>query len=103
MHGAIVTQTEIEAVVLGAIRNLNLARRPEMHVEAAPDAPLFGAGSPLDSLGLVTLIIDVEEALRDSGHDITLSDEQAMSRSHSPFRSVPALVAYIEQRLNRTS
>ena len=96
------TQTEIEAVILDAIRNLNMARQPVMHIKPAPDAPLFGAGSPLDSLGLVTLIIDVEDALRDRGHDVMLSDEQAMSRSRSPFRSVPALVAYIEQRLNRT-
>jgi acyl carrier protein len=81
---------------LGAIGRVNLARKPELRLATTPDAPLFGEGSPLDSLGLVSLLIDIEEALQDLGFQVTLSDARAMSQTKSPFRSVPALVAYIE-------
>ena len=89
------TPVEIEAVVLQAMRTLNLARRPEGLLQVSPTAPLFGAGSPLDSMGLLTLLIEVEEALQDAGEDVTLSDARAVSRDRSPFRDVPSLVDFI--------
>ena len=94
------TDSDLQDVVVGAIRNVNQARTPEMQLQASTDAPLFGADSTLDSLGLVSLLIDIEEALQDRGCDVSLSDEHAMSQSRSPFRSVPALVTYIRQRLD---
>ena len=58
--------------------------------------PHFWANSPLDSLGLVGLLIDVEEAFAAEGHPIVLSDEKALSQRRSPYRDVPSLVDYIE-------
>jgi acyl carrier protein len=97
-----VTTTEIEGLVLGAVRALNLARPADMQLQVTPDAPLFGSDSPLDSLGLVSLLIDIEEALSDRGFDVTLGDAKAMSRSASPFRNVPVLVEYIHNSLSTT-
>ena len=91
--------SQIETVVLGAIRTANLAREANQQLDATPQAVLFGRGSRLDSLGLVALLIDVEEALLGKGHEITLNDDRAMSQSRSPFRNVPALVGYISQLL----
>ena len=96
------TTAEIESVVLDAVRNLNLARPPDAQMDVSPEARLFGPGSPLDSLGLVSLLIDIEEALSDRGFDVTLGDAKAMSQSASPFRSVPVLVAYIQESLSNT-
>jgi acyl carrier protein len=98
----LVTTAEIERVVLDAVRNLNLARPADAQMDASPEAPLFGPDTPLDSLGLVSLLIDIEEALSDRGFDVTLGDAKAMSRSASPFRSVPVLVAYIHNSLSTT-
>lgn len=92
-------QNEIQEVVLRAIRNINMARKPEAQLEASPTARLFGGGSPLDSLGLVSLLIDIEEALQDKGQNVMLSDARAMSQARSPFRSVDALVSYIQENL----
>lgn len=96
------TTTEISDLVLRAIERVNLARETEARLAIGPDVSLFGDGSPLDSLGLVSLLIDIEEALQDRGFQVTLSDARAMSQSKSPFRSVPALVAYIQASLQRT-
>ncbi|HEY3383787.1 MAG TPA: acyl carrier protein [Vicinamibacterales bacterium] len=88
-------RSDIEAIVLETIRTTNLARDPGQQLEVSPAARIFGRGSALDSMGLVTLLLDVEEALGTAGQDITLTDDRAMSQSRSPFRSVPALVEYI--------
>lgn len=87
---------------MGAVRNLNFSRPADGQLPVSADAPLFGPDSPLDSLGLVSLLIDIEEALSDRGFDVTLGDAKAMSRSASPFRSVPVLVAYIHNSLPST-
>jgi len=91
------TASEIEDLVLQAMSNLNQARPPQARLDVSRLAPLFAPESALDSLGLVSLLIDIEEALSDRGVDVTLSDARAMSPTLSPFRSVPALVDYIVQ------
>ena len=96
------TSAEVSALIVGAIERVNLARKPEAWISVAPGAPLFGDGSPLDSLGLVSLLIDVEEALQDRGFAVTLSDARAMSQTNSPFRSVPALTDYVQAQLPPT-
>jgi len=57
---------------------------------------LLGHDSPLDSIGLVTLIVDVEQRLlTDFDLSVTLASEKAMSRRHSPFRTVGSFADYI--------
>jgi acyl carrier protein len=90
-----VTRDRIEQVVLTALANANMAREASKQLAVAPDAAVFSPGSPLDSLGLVALLVDIEDALRDEGVEVELSDARAMSQKHSPFRDVPALVQYI--------
>ena len=56
---------------------------------------LFGKEGLFDSLGLVALIVDVEQGLADlAGVAVTLGDDRAMSQSHSPFRTVASLADY---------
>ena len=85
--------------MLGAVEQANRSRVPGQQLDASPDAALFGAPSPLDSLGLVALLIDIEEAFADQGHTIVLSDERALSQSRSPFRTISSLVDYSQQLL----
>ena len=93
------TRDDIQQVVLAAMAGVNASRDVDVQLQLTADALVFGPGSPLDSLGLVGLLVDIEDALRDQGHDISLSDSRAMSQSRSPFRSVPTLVAYIDELL----
>ncbi len=65
---------------------------------SSDDLPLLGPGSTLDSMGLVTLIVDVEQRLADEYDvSVTLASENAMSRRQSPFRTVGALADYISE------
>ncbi len=93
------TQQQVLDVVISAIGSLNMARTPDKRLETTVTAVIFGEGSPLDSLGLVALLIDVEDALSEHGVELNLSDAHAMSLTRSPFRSVGTLAAYISDRL----
>ena len=57
---------------------------------------LLGRQAVLDSMGLVTLIVNVEQQLQqDHAISITIADERALSQKNSPFRTVKALSDYI--------
>jgi len=94
-----IATNSIQTTILAAMESINMAREPNEQLEIRPDAPIFGPDSKLDSLGLVSLLIDIEDLFADQGLEIALSDERAMSQKQSPYRNVPALVAYIEAQL----
>lgn len=87
----------ITEVIMQSVAAVNSARADGQRIELTPTAILFGPSSPLDSLGLVSLLIDIEEAFQREGHAIVLSDERALSQRRSPFRDVPSLTDYIER------
>jgi acyl carrier protein len=90
-----ISDDQVQEVVLQAMHATNQARDAASQLAVSPDAPIFGPDSSLDSLGLVGLLLDVEEGLQAIGCDVVLSDERAVSQKRSPFRNVPSLVAYV--------
>jgi len=90
--------TNINSLVLKAVEELNQQRSSEQWLPPSPDTLLSGQEGRLDSLGLVNLILLVEEQIADElGVEITLTDERAMSQENSPFRSVRTLTEYVSQ------
>ena len=64
------------------------------------DTTIYGNDSRLDSLGLINLIVAVEQNIEDEFDvSITIADERAMSQKHSPFRTIGSLAEYIEMLL----
>ena len=72
---------------------------PSAHkLEPAPDCKLYGNG--LDSMGLVQLIVMVEERIEDTTRvALTLASDKAMSRRSSPFATMQTLADYITECL----
>jgi acyl carrier protein len=95
----VVDSRGIESVIRASIVIVNQSRLPGEQLDLSSCAAIFGHGSPLDSLGLVSLLIEIEDQLAVRGWPISLSDERAMSQKRSPFRDVPSLVAYVETLL----
>lgn len=59
---------------------------------------LFGNGSKMDSLSLVSIIVDLESIFSlDYNMEISLTDDRAMTRKNSPFDSITVLVDYIDE------
>jgi acyl carrier protein len=61
---------------------------------------LLGEGALVDSLTLVSVIVDIENKLNDV-HDspVTIADERALMQKSSPFRNIGALTEYIYRLL----
>lgn len=89
-------RVDIKGLVLQSLKEV-LAEDGTKAADAVDDsAHLIGSSSLLDSLGLVRLIVDVEQRLQaEYGLSLTLADERAMSQKHSPFRTVLALTDYV--------
>jgi acyl carrier protein len=89
-------QVSVTAVILSAVGDFNEGVAADQRIPQTTEAMLFGRGGQLDSLGLVNLILMVEEHIeRSYGVKLTLADERAMSQERSPFRSVHRLAEYI--------
>jgi acyl carrier protein len=87
---------DVMKVVLDSVAELNLQLDDSQQLEISPETQLFGRGSKLDSLGLVNLIVLVEEKIADSfGKSVTIADERAMSQKSSPFRTIRTLAEYL--------
>ena len=88
--------------VYDAIDALNAQLPPGVSVEKSLDAPLYGASGKLESLDFVTLVMEVEEKIKaEFGVDITIADENLLSKEQSPFLSVRTLIEYLEEVLKQ--
>jgi hypothetical protein len=57
-------RAKIEQIVFSAIDDLNRHRQENEKVVPKPETLIMGPGSALDSLGLVTLCVDLEERVQ---------------------------------------
>src|SRR6266487_1655486 len=66
------------------------------------ETSLFGPSGVLDSLGLVSVLVELEQRVSEvSGRTVTLMDDRAMSQTSSPFRTVDSLADYLGGQLQR--
>ncbi|MFO1325288.1 MAG: hypothetical protein U1F15_14680 [Burkholderiales bacterium] len=94
---------KVTNIILAALAAANAERRADERFAVGEDTRLFGEDAVLDSLTLVSVIVDVETALRDEfGVAISLTDDRAVSRPVSPFTDVRTLRAYVLELLAET-
>ena len=86
----------IMRAIYRAVDTVNEGRPKGKGLEKSPPTILFGKGGQLDSLGLVSLIVEVEQQVEEElGITITLADERAMSQQKSPFMTIQSLSDYV--------
>lgn len=92
----------IEEIIYPAIDVVK--EEQEIDVENSPELQLFGKNAVFDSLSLVNLIVTIEENISDKLNvDLTLANENAMSRSKSPFKTVQSLADYIQELVDEVN
>ena len=90
------TKQRIETVIIQSLHELNDVLDNKIIGPVLPETRIFGRKGVLDSMGLVTLITDLEEKLeQEFGYSLILADDRAMSQEKSPFRSVSSLAEYV--------
>ena len=83
--------------IFKAIGEINEQLPPEQQLKKSSNTILYGKKGELDSLGLVNLLVVIEQNIEDElDVIITIADERAMSQEQSPFKTVESLVNYID-------
>jgi len=95
-------RADIERTVFAAVDDLNATLPEEKRLPRNGEARLIGAEGRLDSIGLVDLILSVEQKLQDeAGVAVTIADEKAFSQSQSPFLTLGTLTDYVTKLVGK--
>ncbi|MGZ3808016.1 MAG: hypothetical protein ACXVCE_08020, partial [Bacteriovorax sp.] len=100
MH-SVETQPQIKKQIIEAVSavidNYNKQNPQQKPVTKTLETALYGSDSEIDSLGLINLVVAIEQQIEESfGQMITLADDRALSMEISPFSTISTLVEYIE-------
>lgn len=91
---------QIEIIVYQAVDELNEMLLPEQRLEKIPETILLGDGAKLDSMAVVSFIVALEEKINDTfAEELTLADEGALLVETTPFRTIGAVIKYLNNIL----
>jgi acyl carrier protein len=92
---------QVFELVRRAVNGVNEQRAEDEQIVCAPETPLVGDDGQLDSLGLIHLLVAIEEEIEESFRvHLKLTDEESVvSGPGGPLQNIGALVGYISQRL----
>ena len=89
---------QVVDIVLACLQQtiLDMEENNELPVDSLNESTsLLGRRSVIDSMGLVTLLVNIEQKItEDHRITITIADERAMSQEKSPFLTVQSLSDY---------
>ena len=92
---------KIIKLIYQTVDELNEQLPQEQQLGQSTKTVLFGKDGRLDSLGLVSFLVTIEQNIEDEFDvSITIADERAMSQKHSPFRTIGTLTTYVNMILN---
>jgi acyl carrier protein len=92
---------KVVKIVINQVEQLRDSLTEEQKFEVNMDTKLFGNNSNIDSLSLVSIIVDLEMLFSEEyGFDLSLTDDRAMTREISPFISITSLADYIVEIIN---
>ena len=94
----------VRACVYQALDEVNELLLSDDRLPKTPATVLYSNSGGLDSLGLVNLIVAVEQKIfKKMNITLSLVNEESMSQKDSPFYSVETLCAYIAMLISKKS
>lgn len=85
-----------EQIVLRAVRAVFEQTGDALPATLTGDSVLVGPDAIIDSLGVVSLIVEIEQIVEgEHGVSVILANDKAMSAKNSPFRTVGVLAAHV--------
>lgn len=92
---------ELVDLIISTAHELNDQEEVEITSEIDKNTELFGRSGILDSMGLVSLVVAVEQVIEEKYNvSVSLADEKALSQKNSPFRTVATLAEYAESLID---
>jgi acyl carrier protein len=97
-------KAKIFSIIIENVKSLVDTFPANEQFEVSEKTILFGNSSQIDSLSLVSVIVDLEMIfLDDYEMEISLTDDRAMTREISPFDNISNLGDYIYELVNEDS
>lgn len=95
-----IDRERIQSLVFDSVRQLGDELPHEELQTPTVETALMGEKSGVDSIALVSLIVEIETRLSEElGVDLVLADDRAMSTLRSPFRRIGTLVDFLVERI----
>ena len=90
---------DITSLILSALEEVLRDKGIDTKVDSG--FQLFGTGSVIDSLDLVSIVVRLEEGIHDStGRSIEIVDENSVVSDDSPFRTVATMAQLVKSKLD---
>jgi acyl carrier protein len=84
------------AIVLASLKEVFVQTGMPEPENVTEETVLVGKDAVLDSLGVVSLIVEVEQRVEaEHSVSVTLANDKAMSQRNSPFRTVAVLTDHL--------
>lgn len=91
-----ISKESLRSLVIDALEELNRTRPASEQLGTSSEAPLYGRGGSLDSLGLLDLLMLVERRLAKAlGAKVSLITSRAAIEHENPFETVGTLVDHL--------
>jgi len=88
---------EIIQAIFEAINDINKQTTKDKRLAKSEDTKLYGGDGPLDSLGLVNLIVATEQRLESlCGLSISLAEESVLDEDENRFETVASMADFVE-------
>ena len=95
------TKKAIINLIYEVIESTNSMNYPEIQIKKSLDTIILGEGSDLDSLGLITFIVELEQKISEIYNiSFVLLDEELLQDESGPYSNVGKLAIYIETKMN---
>lgn len=89
----------ILSMIYDAFAELNRQLPSDAQLRGDPETALIGSGGSLDSLGLITFLVSLEDMIQSRlGVSVALVDEELMADETGPFRTAGSLATWIAAR-----
>src|SRR5690242_15615896 len=91
-----IARNQAYEIVVTSLREVFEQTGAEAPASVSDETVLVGTDAVLDSLGVVQLIVEIEQRVEGAhGVSITLANDKAMSQRNSPFRTVGVLTDHV--------
>ena len=90
---------KISELLYACIDSANRMLPSDAKLAKSPDTVLVGDSGVLDSLALINLLVDLEDALRTNlGVECPLIEDDLLADAQGPYRSIANLTEWIAER-----
>ena len=88
--------------IIETISDYNKDLEKDSQISTDTNDSIYSSNSNLDSLGLVSFIIALEQSIEDKFKvSISLADEKAMSQKSNPYATINSLAEYISKLIDK--